>query len=141
MLNLILDITTPPHPETLLLLADLLGCRGPNIIKPVLCLEPSPWAWVLGGSGQGLYCLMEVPPLLLSLYKSSEPFVMSGEVGWTAGSMHLCHALGTSQVWAHALTYAYLRGADFNHVIGALGAHVDHLESGPTQGMNRVVYP
>ena len=46
---------------------------------------------------------MEVPPPMLSLYKSPEPPVMSGEAGWTAECTHPCHALGTSQVWAHAL--------------------------------------
>ena len=34
--------TTPPHPVLVLLLADLLGYRGPTIVKPVICLEPSP---------------------------------------------------------------------------------------------------
>ena len=96
-----LDITTPPHPVPVLLLANLLGYRGPTIVKPVLCLGPSPFAWVLGGSGQGLYCLVQVPPLLSSLYKSPEPCVMLEEAGWTAVSMHLCHALATSQVGAH----------------------------------------
>ena len=117
---LMLDITTPPHPVPVLLLANLLGYRGPTIVKPVLCLEPSPWAWALGGSGQGLYCLVEVPPLLPSLYKSPETCVMSGEAGWTAGSTHLHHVLGTSQVWVHTLTYALLRGTDSNHIIGEL---------------------
>ena len=103
---LMLDITTPPHPVLVLLLVDLLGYRGPTIVKPVLCLEPSQWAWALGGSRQGLYCLVEVTLLLPSPYKSPEPPVMSGEVGWTAGSMHLHHALGTSQVWARTLIHA-----------------------------------
>ena len=38
--------------------------------------------------------------------KNPEPCVTPGEAGWTAGSTHLHHALGTSQVWAHALIYA-----------------------------------
>ena len=90
----------------MLLIANLLGYRGPTIVKPVLCLEPSQWVWALGGSRKGLYYLVEVPPLLTSLYKSLEPPVMSGETGWTAGSTHLHHALGTSQIWVHALTHA-----------------------------------
>ena len=96
-----------------------------------------PW----GGSGQGLHCLVEVPPLLPSLYKSPEPFVTSGEVGWTAGSKHLHHPLATSQVRVHALTCALLRGADSNGITGALGAHLNHLESGPTQDMSRGMHP
>ena len=100
-----LDITTPPHPVLVLVLVNLLGYRGPTIVKPVLCLEPSQWVWALDGSRQGPYYLVEVPPLLPSLYKSLEPPVMSGEAGWTAGSMHLHHALGTSQVWAHTLIH------------------------------------
>ena len=48
-----LEITTPPHP--VLFLVNLLGYRGPTIVKPVPCLEPSPLAWTPGGSGQGLY--------------------------------------------------------------------------------------
>ena len=90
---------TPP-PVLVLFLINLLG---PTIVKPDLCLEPSQWAWILGGSRQELYCL--VPPLLPSLYKRPDLPVMSGEVGWTAGSMHLHHALGTSQVWAQALIH------------------------------------
>ena len=76
---------------------NLLGYRGPTIAKPVLCLEPGQWAWALDGSRQELYCLVEVPPLLSSLYKSPEPAVMSEEAGKTTGSMHLHHALGTSE--------------------------------------------
>ena len=132
---------TPHHCVPVLLIANLLGYRGPTMVKPALCLEPSPWAWALGGSGQGLYCLVEVLPLLPSLYKSPEHCVMSGEAGWTAGSMHLHHALETSQVWAHALTYTLLRGADSNRIIGALGAHLDHPEPKPTQGVSRGMYP
>ena len=55
-----LDITAPPHAIPVLHLANLLGYRGPTIVKPVLCLEPSQWV-ALGDSGQGLYCLAEVP--------------------------------------------------------------------------------
>ena len=114
---LMLDITTPPHPVPVLLLANQLGYRGPTIVKLVLCLEPSLWAWALAGSGQGLYCLVEA--------------------GWTAGSMHLYHSVGTSQAWANTLTHALLRDVDFNHIIGALGAHLDNPESGPIQCMSR----
>ena len=110
---------------------------GPTIVKPVLSLELSPWTWALGSSGKGLYCLVEVSLLLPSLYKSPESCVMPGEAGCTTRIMHLHHALGTSQVWAHILTYAFLRGTDSNCIIGALGAHSDHLEPRPTQGMSR----
>ena len=57
--------------------------------------------WALDGSRQELYCLVEVP----SLYKGPEPPVTSGEAGWTAGSTHLHHTLGTSQVGAHTLIH------------------------------------
>ena len=122
-------------------LPNLLGYRGPTIVKPVLWPGPNPGAGALGGSGQGLYCLVEVPPLLASLYKSPEPCVTSGEAHWRAGSMHLHHVLGTSQVWAHALTYTLLRGTDPNCIIAALRAHLDHPEPRPTQGMGRGMYP
>ena len=134
---LMLNITTPPHPVIVLLLTNLLGYRGPTIVKSVPCLEPSPWVWYQGGSGQGLYCLVEVPPLLPSPYKSPEHSVTSGEAGWTAGSTHLCHALGTSQVWAHAL----LRAVDSNDIMRALGAHLDHPVSWPNQGVSRGMNP
>ena len=101
-----LDITTPPPPILMLLLTNLLGYKGPTIVKPVLCLESGQWARALDGFRQELYYLVEVPPLLLSPYKSPKPPVMLGEAGWTAGNMHLHHALGTSQVWAHALIHA-----------------------------------
>ena len=114
---------------------------SPTIVKLVLCLEPNAWTVALGGSGQGLYCLVEVHPLLSSLYKSPEPCVTSGEAGWTAGCIHLHYVLGTSQVWAHTLTYILMRGVDPNHIIGALGAHLDHPEPGPTQGMSRGIHP
>ena len=80
--------------------------QGPTIVKPVLCLKSGQGAWALEDFRQGLHCLVEVPPLLPSLYKSPEPPVTSGEVGWTAGSTHLHHALGTSQVRAHTLIHA-----------------------------------
>ena len=63
------DLYTP-YPVPVLLLANLLGYRGPTIAKDVLCLEPSLWAWALGGSGQGLYCLVEVPPLTVPWAKT-----------------------------------------------------------------------
>ena len=84
-----------PHSVLVLLLVNLLGNRGPTRGKHVFCLEPSQWVWALNGSTYELYYLVEVPPLLPSPYKSPDPPVMSGEVGWTAGSMHLHHALGT----------------------------------------------
>ena len=46
-------------------------------------------------------------PSLAQPYKSPDPSVMSGEAGWTAGSTHLHHVLGTSQVWACTLTERY----------------------------------
>ena len=94
-----------PSSCTYVVFTNLLGYRDPTIVKPVLCLEPGQWAWALDGSRQELYCLVEVPPPLPSLYKSPELPVTSGEAGWTAGSMHLHHALGTSQVGAHALIH------------------------------------
>ena len=57
---------------------------------------------------------------------------MPGEADWIAEGTHLHRALGTSQVRAHTLPHALLRSADSNHLIGVLGAHLDHLESGPT---------
>ena len=101
-----LDITIPPPPVLMLLLTNLLGYRGPTIVKPVLCLEPSRVQAHWPSSRQELYCLVEVPPPLPSLYKNPEPPVMSGEAGWTVGSTHLYHALGTSQVGVHALIHA-----------------------------------
>ena len=104
---LILDITTPPPPVVMLLFTNLLGYRGPTIVKPVLCLESGQWALALDDSRQELYCLVEVPPFCAASIKSSELSVTLGEAGWTAGSMHPHHALGTSQVWAHTLTHAF----------------------------------
>ena len=101
-----LDITTPPPPVLMLFLTNLLGYRGPTIVKPGLCLELGQWAWTMDGSRQELYCLVEMSPPLPSLYKNPEPPVTSREVGWTAGSTHLHHALGTSQVWADTLIHA-----------------------------------
>ena len=57
---LMLYITMPPFPVLMLVLAILLGYRGPTIVKPVLCLEPSQWDGAMGGFRQELYCLMEV---------------------------------------------------------------------------------
>ena len=87
----------PLPPVLMLLLTNLLGYKGPTIGKPVLCLESGQWAWSLDGFRQELYCLVEVPTLLPSPYKSPKPPVTSGEAGWTAGSMHLHNALGTIQ--------------------------------------------
>ena len=36
----------------------------------------------------------------------------------------------------HILPHARLRVTDTSHISGALGAHLDHLELGPTQGMS-----
>ena len=44
VLYLMLDITTPPPPVLVLSLTNLLGYRGPAIVKPALCLESGPWA-------------------------------------------------------------------------------------------------
>ena len=63
---------TPP-PVLMLLLTNRLGYKGPTIVKPVLCLEPSQWARALGGSRQELYYLVEVPPPLPSLYETLSP--------------------------------------------------------------------
>ena len=101
---LMLDITTLPPLVLMLLLTNLLRYRGPTIVKPVFYLESGPWAWALDDSRQELCCLVEVPPPLPSLYKSLEPPVTSGEADWTAEGMYPHHVLGTSQVWAHALT-------------------------------------
>ena len=92
-----------PSPCIYVALTNLLGYRCPTIVKLAFCLEPSQWACSLDDSRQELYCLVEVPLLLPSPYKSPDHPVMSGEAGWTAGSMHLHNTLGTSQVWAHAL--------------------------------------
>ena len=54
---LVLGITIPIHPVLVLLLINLLGYKGPTIVKPVLYLELGPRA----GSKQGLLCLVEVP--------------------------------------------------------------------------------
>ena len=58
---------------------------------------------------------------------------MSGEAGWTVRGAHLHHALGMSQVRASGTDLRLLRGLGSNHISGALGAHLDHLESGPPQ--------
>ena len=103
-----LYITTTPPPVLTLLLTNLPGYRGPTIVKPVLCLESDQWAWAVEDFRQRLHCLVEVPPLLPSPYKSSESHVTSGEAGCASESTHLHHALGTSQVWAHALIHTLL---------------------------------
>ena len=45
---LVLGINIPVHPVLVLLLINLLGYKGPTIVKPVLCLELGPWARALG---------------------------------------------------------------------------------------------
>ena len=67
--------------------------------------------------------------------------VISGEAGWTAEGTHLHHALGTSRLRSHTLSHTLLRGADSNHLIGALGAHLGHPESRSTQGMSKEYAP
>ena len=62
VLYLMLDITTPPLPVYLLLLDNQLGYWDPTAIKLALCLDPTLRAWVLGGSSQGLHCLVKVSP-------------------------------------------------------------------------------
>ena len=104
-LYLMLDITTAPH-CTYVAFNQSAWIQGPTIAKPVPCLEPSQWTWALDGSRQDLYCLVELPALLLSPYKSPKPPVISGEAGWTVGSTHLHHAFVTSKVWAHTLIHA-----------------------------------
>ena len=58
----------------------------------------------------------------------------SEEVGITVRGAHLHHALGTSQVRASGPDSGLDRGVGSDHISGALGAHLDHLEPGPTQG-------
>ena len=47
---------------------------------------------------------------------------MSGEAGWTAGSTHQHHNLGTFQLSAHALPHTLWEAAGSIRRIGALGA-------------------
>ena len=58
---------------------------------------------------------------------------------------HLHHALGTSQVRASGPDSGLDRGVGSDHISGALGAHLDHLEPGPPQGRGQgpepVYYP
>ena len=96
VLYIVLDITTPPLPVSLLLLGNLLRYRGPTTVKLALCLDPTPWAWALGCSSQGLYGLVEVSPSCPSPINSAEPHMTSEEAGWTVRGAHLHHALGTS---------------------------------------------
>ena len=93
VLYLMLDITT-----CLLLLDNLHGYRGPTTVKLAHCLHPTLGAWALGGSSQGLHCLVEVSPTCPAPINSPESSMMSGEAGWTVRGAHLHHALGTSQV-------------------------------------------
>ena len=118
----------------LLLLDNLLGYRGPTTVKPVLCLDPTLGTRV-GGSSQGLCCLVEVSPSCPAPINNSESGVMSGEVGWAVRGAHLHHALGTSQIRASGPNSGLDRGLDrglgSDHISGALGAHLDHPEPRP----------
>ena len=49
---------------------------------------------------------------------------MSGKAGWTAGSTHQHHALGTSQVRAHAPSHAPWQGTGSIGRIWTLGAYL-----------------
>ena len=64
---------TPPPPVLVLSLTNLLGYRGPAIVKPALCLESGPWDWALDGSRQELYFLVEVPPFCPASIKVLNP--------------------------------------------------------------------
>ena len=81
----------------------------------------------LGDPSQGLYCLVEVSPFCLASINIPEPGVTSGEAGWTVRGAHLHHALGTSQVRASGPD----PGLGSDCIIGAVGAHLDHLGCGP----------
>ena len=102
---LMLDITTFPHPVVVLLLVNLLCYWGPTIVWPVLCLEPSQWAWALGGSRQGYIVWWRYPLSCPAPHKSPEPPVISGEAGWTTANTYLHLVLGTSQELAHTLIH------------------------------------
>ena len=78
---------TPP-PVLMLLLTNLLGYRGPTIVKPVLCLKSRQGAWALEDFRQGLHHLVELPPLLPSPYKSPEPPGHVGQQGVHIYTMH-----------------------------------------------------
>ena len=78
-----LDITTPPVPVCLLLLDNLLGYRSPTPVKPALCLDSTLRAWALGGSSQGLHCLVGVSLSCPAPINRPESCMMSGEAGWT----------------------------------------------------------
>ena len=65
---LMLDITIPPYPVPVLLLANLVGYRGPTIVKYVLCLGPSIWVGALARLWTGMTLpgggvLSAAPPL------------------------------------------------------------------------------
>ena len=100
-----LDITIPPPPVFMLLLTNLLGYRDPTIVRPVLSLSPAngPGPWMT--PDRDYIACWRCPLFCPALIKGPEPPVTSGEAGWTAGSTHLHHVLGTSQVWAHALIH------------------------------------
>ena len=126
-----------PLPVCLLLLDNLLGYRGPTTVKPAMCLDPTLGAWALGGSSQGLHCLVGVSPYCLAPINSPESSMTSGEAGWSVKGAHLHHALGTSQVQASGPDSCLLRGLGSNHISEALGAHLDHPEPRPPQGRTR----
>ena len=62
----------------------------------------------------------------------------SGEAGWIVRGAPPHHALGTSQVQGSDPDSHLLRGLGSNHISGALGAHLDHLEPGTPKGEARV---
>ena len=132
-----LDITTPPLLVCLLLLDNLLRYRGPTTVKPALSLDSTLGVWALGGSSQGLHCLVEVSPSCPAHINSPKFCVTSGEAGWTVRGAHLHHALGTSQVGASGPDPCLLRGLASNCISRALGVYLDHPEPRPPQDETR----
>ena len=102
----------------------------PQLNQPCVWILPlGPGA--LGGSSEGLCCLVEVSPSCPAPINSPESGVTSGQAGWTVMGAHLHHALGTSQVWAYSPDSGLDRGLGSDYISGALGAYLDHPESGP----------
>ena len=50
---------------------------------------------------------------------------------------HLHHALGTSQVQASGPDSGLDQGLSFDHISGALGAHLDHVEPRSPKGLGQ----
>ena len=143
-----LDITTPPHPVLVLLLANLLGYRGPTIVKCSLSrakhmgLGPGEALEGTTASGGGAPSLAKPLKKPWALCK-----VRRGRLDSKEYILHLCHALGTSHIWAHTLIHTLPRGMDSNHTLPrgtdsnpTIGAQLDHPNSGPTRGVNRGMY-